>query len=151
MKIGEIAKKANTTIRTLRYYEEEGMLMPSGRTAGGVRCYNDDDFKKLITIQMLKKLNMNLSEIKDLLNARKEYSIGGKAAEKIRDKLFSKISEVEDGIRKFKNIKKELEIAKEMVEDCVACKNEIDPEQCGDCNYTEERRETSNLYSSFYS
>ncbi|RMF93639.1 MAG: MerR family transcriptional regulator [Candidatus Schekmanbacteria bacterium] len=150
MKIGEIARKANTTIRTLRYYEEEGILTPSGRTAGGVRCYNDDDLKKLMAIQMLKKLNMSLAEIKNLINARKENKIGGKAAKKIFKKLQDKIVEVDNEIKRFRMIKQELERTKKLVEECINCENEIDPEQCGDCNYKEERRKKSNLYASFY-
>ncbi len=151
MKIGEIARKANTTIRTLRYYEEEGILMPSGRTGGGVRCYNDEDHKKLITIQMLKDLNMNLTDIKELLNIRKNNRIGGVAAEKIQGQLLIKIAEVENNIRKFKNIKRNLETATKLVEECIECENEINPEQCSDCNYTEKRRSSSDLYSSFFS
>ena len=64
MRIGEMAKKAGITVRTLSYYDKEGLLSPSAESEGGYRLYTDKDFVKLIQILMMKRLGFTLSEIK---------------------------------------------------------------------------------------
>jgi len=67
MRIGEIAKKAGVTVRTLSYYDKEGLLTPSSESEGGYRLYADKDMVKLIQILMLKDLGFPLREIKKRL------------------------------------------------------------------------------------
>jgi len=67
MRIGEIAKNAGVTVRTLSYYDKEGLLTPSSESEGGYRLYTDKDMVKLIQILMLKELGFPLSEIKKRL------------------------------------------------------------------------------------
>jgi len=64
MRIGEIAKKAGVTVRTLSYYDKEGLLAPSGLSEGGYRLYTDKDLAKLMQILMMKRLGFTLNEIK---------------------------------------------------------------------------------------
>jgi len=47
MTVGEVAKKLNTTVRTLQYYDKEGILAPSAESEGGRRLYTDKDIVKL--------------------------------------------------------------------------------------------------------
>lgn len=61
---GEFAKKANVTIRTIRYYDKQGILTPSHRNSSGYRMYSDEDFGKLQKILTLKYLGFSLEEIK---------------------------------------------------------------------------------------
>jgi len=67
MRVGEIAKKAGVTVRTLQYYDKEGLLSPSAESEGGFRLYTDKDMVKLIQILMMKQLGFPLSEIKKRL------------------------------------------------------------------------------------
>ncbi|MED0958272.1 MerR family transcriptional regulator [Bacillus paramycoides] len=74
--IGQLAKYANITVRTLRYYDKISLLTPSGYREGGHRLYNLDDLKRLQQIQSLKFLGLSLKEIDDLLqkqSIKKEY------------------------------------------------------------------------------
>ncbi|MCL1884064.1 MAG: MerR family transcriptional regulator [Defluviitaleaceae bacterium] len=68
MRIGELAKKAGVTVRTLSYYDKEGLLAPSSESEGGYRLYTDKDMVKLIQILMLKELGLTLGEIKKRLS-----------------------------------------------------------------------------------
>ncbi|MEO7899958.1 MAG: MerR family transcriptional regulator, partial [Capsulimonas sp.] len=52
--VGRLAQLAGTTIRTLRYYDEIGLLAPSGRSEGGYRLYDADDVVRLGQIQLLR-------------------------------------------------------------------------------------------------
>jgi DNA-binding transcriptional MerR regulator/protein-L-isoaspartate O-methyltransferase len=60
---GEFAKKANVTLRTVRYYDRQGILKPSKVAANGYRLYTDADFAKLQKILSLKYLGFSLEEI----------------------------------------------------------------------------------------
>jgi len=67
MRIGEIARKAGVTVRTLQYYDKEGLLSPSAESEGGFRLYTDKDMVKLMQILLMKELGFSLSEIKKRL------------------------------------------------------------------------------------
>lgn len=60
---GRFAKKANVTIRTIQYYDKQGILKPSHRSENGYRLYTDEDFVKLQKILALKYLGFSLEEI----------------------------------------------------------------------------------------
>lgn len=64
LRIGEAAALAGVSTRTLRYYQELGLLTPSGTTAGGARRYSDADVARLQRIRHLRDLvGFNLTEI----------------------------------------------------------------------------------------
>lgn len=67
MTVGELAKKMDTTVRTLQYYDREGLLRPSGQSEGGRRLYSNKDMVKLHQILSLKFLGFSLDEIKNHL------------------------------------------------------------------------------------
>ena len=65
--VGELAKEMDVTVRTLQYYDKEGLLNPSMRTEGGRRLYTKKDMVKLHQVLSLKYLGFSLEEIKDKL------------------------------------------------------------------------------------
>lgn len=67
MTVGEIAKKMDVTVRTLQYYDKEGLLSPSAESEGGRRLYTDKDLIILHQIMSLKSLGFSLSDIKQHL------------------------------------------------------------------------------------
>ena len=66
--IGELAARAGLTIRTLRHYDEIGLLRPSGRTGAGHRRYGGDDVRRLHRIVALRGFGFALPEIGALLD-----------------------------------------------------------------------------------
>ncbi len=69
MTVGELAKKMNTTVRALQYYDREGVLSPSGTSEGGRRLYTSKDVVALHQILSLKSLGFSLADIKERLIA----------------------------------------------------------------------------------
>lgn len=63
LRIGEVAERTGLTRRTLRHYDELGLLVPSGRSSGDYRLYSPSDLVRLLQIQSLKALGLNLAEI----------------------------------------------------------------------------------------
>lgn len=68
LRIGEVARRSGLTIRTLRHYDELGILVPSERTEGDYRLYSPADLRRLLEIQQLKSLGLGLAEIARALN-----------------------------------------------------------------------------------
>jgi DNA-binding transcriptional MerR regulator len=65
--IGEVAESVGLSLRTIRYYEEIGLVTPSGRTEGGFRLYTDADVDRLQLAKTLKPVGMSLEELGELL------------------------------------------------------------------------------------
>ena len=89
IRIGEAAQRLGLTTRTLRYYEEMGLLSPEGRNQGGIRLYGDEELRRLQRICELKNLlGFNLVEIKEILTAEDELA-------ELRREYFADPSDIE--------------------------------------------------------
>ena len=70
LQIGEVAQRTGVTQRTLRFYEEKGLLRPPSRMDGGFRLYSEDDVKRVEHIRRLQDLlGISLADIKDMVDA----------------------------------------------------------------------------------
>jgi DNA-binding transcriptional MerR regulator len=70
LQIGEVADRTGVTQRTLRFYEERGLLKPPTRMEGGFRLYSEDDVVRVEQIKRLQSLlGLTLAEIKDMVEA----------------------------------------------------------------------------------
>lgn len=67
MHIGELAEKTSLSLRTIRHYDEIGLLKASGRSDGGFRLYTLGDLSRLILIRRMKPLGFSLEEMMELL------------------------------------------------------------------------------------
>ena len=63
MQIGELAERAEMSLRTIRHYDEVGLLKPSARTDGGFRLYTEQDLARLLVIRRMKPLGYTLEEM----------------------------------------------------------------------------------------
>jgi DNA-binding transcriptional MerR regulator/uncharacterized glyoxalase superfamily protein PhnB len=74
-RIGQVSARTGLTARTLRYYEELGLLRPSGRLVGGHRVYANDDLQRLYRISLLRQLGLPLADIaRELTDSSSELS-----------------------------------------------------------------------------
>jgi MerR family copper efflux transcriptional regulator len=63
MQIGEVAARTGLSLRSLRHWEEVGLLRPSGRTDGGFRLYAEVDVEKILVIRRMKPLGFTLEQM----------------------------------------------------------------------------------------
>ena len=68
MQIGEVAERTGLSLRTIRYYEEMGLVRPSSRSAGGFRLYTGADVSRLLLVKRMKPLEFSVEEMRDLLH-----------------------------------------------------------------------------------
>ncbi|MGB3770755.1 MAG: MerR family transcriptional regulator [Rhodococcus sp. (in: high G+C Gram-positive bacteria)] len=69
IRIGQVAERTELSIKTLRHYDEVGLVTPSARTAGGFRLYTEQDVARLLVIRRMKPLGFTLAEMAELLSA----------------------------------------------------------------------------------
>ena len=95
MHIGRVADAIGLSLRTIRYYEEIGLVKPSGRTAGGFRLYNDDDVDRLLLIKRMKPLGYPLEEMARLLNLIDALAEVQSYAEAVQQRIMELRTKVE--------------------------------------------------------
>jgi DNA-binding transcriptional MerR regulator len=67
--IGEVAERVGLSLRTVRYYEEQGLFQPAGRTEGGFRLYTEREVDRLLLIKQMKPLGFTVQQMRELLAA----------------------------------------------------------------------------------
>ncbi|MGK2876767.1 MAG: MerR family transcriptional regulator [Nocardioides sp.] len=95
MQIGEVAARTDLSLRSLRHWEEVGLLLPSGRSEGGFRLYTEADVEKILVIRRMKPLGFTLEEMsaamRDIETLRNPDETGGHDAS--RERLTALLSE----------------------------------------------------------
>lgn len=72
--IGDVAERVGLSLRTVRYYEEQGLIEPAGRTVGGFRLYTDAQVDRLLLIKQMKPLGYTVQQMCDLLRAEDDLA-----------------------------------------------------------------------------
>ncbi|AGJ55612.1 MerR family transcriptional regulator [Streptomyces sp. NPDC052071] len=90
MQIGEVAARTELSLRTIRHYEETGLVAPSARSRGGFRLYTEADVARLMVVRRMKPLGFSLDEMRDLLEAVDRLDDDGTAPGE-RDELLERV------------------------------------------------------------
>lgn len=67
--IGEVAERTGLSLRTLRHYDDVGLVKPSDRTDAGYRLYTDADVERILLIRRMKPLGFSLDQMGEVLTA----------------------------------------------------------------------------------
>ena len=108
MTVGELAKKMNVTVRTLQYYDKEGLLCPSAESGGGRRLYADKDIVRLHQILSLKHLGFSLRDIKNRLDAMETPQEVARALAEQADALRAKVAALTESLRDLELLRQEV-------------------------------------------
>ena len=68
MRIGEVAERLGLSMRSIRYYEETGLVTPTARTSGGFRLYSEADVQRLLLVMQMKPLDYTLDQMRQVLD-----------------------------------------------------------------------------------
>ena len=83
--IGDVADRTGLSLRSVRHYEDVGLLPTADRSPGGFRLYTGDAVERLLVVKQMKPLEFSLEQMRDLLDAKDELAAGPGAAR--RDEL----------------------------------------------------------------
>ncbi|WP_327041303.1 MerR family transcriptional regulator [Micromonospora ureilytica] len=92
MQIGEVAERTGLSLRTIRYYEEVGLIVPSARSQGGFRLYTDADVDRLQVVKRMKPLEFSLEQMRDLLAIIDQLSGGARLTRAERQRLLDTLA-----------------------------------------------------------
>jgi MerR family copper efflux transcriptional regulator len=134
-RIGELAQKAGVTVRTIRYYEELGILESSDHRGARHRRYGDRDLVRLRRVQQLKGYGLSLGEIREIFELSREDPTGEKSRLRLLSRYRQKHREAEERKQRLEAYLAELDWHIEQlrkVGDFQACPGE----ECLSCGYT---------------
>src|SRR5690606_35134776 len=111
MQIGEVAQRTGLSLRTIRYYEEVGLIRPSSRTQGGFRLYTEPDVARLNLVKRMKPLGFSLEQARDLLGVLDALD-AAEADSGERDALVGRLATYRVAVqRRCTELRKELDTA----------------------------------------
>ncbi|WP_222195835.1 MerR family transcriptional regulator [Modestobacter italicus] len=87
MQIGQVAERTGLSLRTIRWYEETGLVVPTARSDGGFRLYSDQDVERLEVIKRMKPLGFSLEEMQELLTLLHDLGQAGGDRTALVDRL----------------------------------------------------------------
>ncbi len=81
MQIGEVAERVGLSLRSIRHYDDVGLVPPSARSEGGFRLYTEDDVERLLRVKRIVPLGFSLEETSRMLELLESGAAGGDTAE----------------------------------------------------------------------
>lgn len=105
---GDLARATGNTLRTIRFYEEEGLLKPAEVSDGGHRRYTEEELEKLRLISDLRELGLSLGEIRAVLDTRAGCKTASEFADRLQNVLVGHIEQAQKRLERLRRVKKEL-------------------------------------------
>ena len=106
MKIGVLASRSGLPVKTLRYYEDLGLLPAIGRSEGGYRLFAEESLRRLEFIRRLKTLGLSLEEIQGCLSV---HDAGELPCDDIQIQLGRQIERIDGQIKELRQLRQELQ------------------------------------------
>lgn len=104
--IGEAASASGLSAKTIRYYEDIGLISPATRTAGGYRAYSENDVQTLIFLKRARSLGFSVEECRSLLSLYRDKS---RASADVKALAQRRIGEIEEKIAELQSMKDTLD------------------------------------------
>ena len=114
-RIGELASRVGMTERTIRYYEELGLLESVKRLEGGVRVYTDDDVRRLRYIKKLKTLGLSLQEMLELENLYRRHRSNRSVLPRLMELLDAHLATLDGRMNELRGLRDEIRSYREHV------------------------------------
>jgi DNA-binding transcriptional MerR regulator len=105
---GDLARATGNTVRTIRFYEEEGLLKPAVVSDGGHRRYTEDGLERLRLITDLRELGLSLCEIRSILDLRAGCHNAAEFAMRFQEVLAGHLEQAQRRLERLKRVKKEI-------------------------------------------
>ncbi len=133
LKIGDLSQRLGLTTRTLRYWEERGLLPPPRRSAGGTRLYTSEHLRAARGILRLKVAGFSLDEIADLQTGLRTRGTALQGMTVLDAAIAGRQQELRDRIREQEILLAELEAARRCAGLCDGCHGKLFDADCTTC------------------
>ena len=145
LRIGDFARLGETNLRTLRYYEQLGLMSPTARSEGGFRYYRRTDLNRLRMIRDLQSLGLELAQIGELMNTRANSCAGDEAPlgrdeqmARVRAALTQRKRLIDEQVERLQGVSQRVAEAIGKLGDCEGCEHapSVDNNFCEPCQKT---------------
>jgi DNA-binding transcriptional MerR regulator len=131
-KIGDVAEMLATSIRAIRYYEEEGLLAPL-RSDGGTRLYSSRHIDRLRAILRLAKTGYSIDIIKTLAQTREQSRTGDESQRAVSRRFDVLQADIDTQIERLISLREQIAVARRTVVKCSGCGNKPSTKGCPKC------------------
>lgn len=104
-KIGEVAKRSDIAVETLRFYESRGLIEPAGRTASGYRLYDDSVFERLAFVKKSQAVGFTLDQIAWIIAEARE---GRRPCAEVRKMARQRLNELDEKLAELRRYRRDL-------------------------------------------
>ncbi len=134
-----MARCSSNTLRTVRFYEEEGILRPAKRTEGGHRLFGREELDRLMLVTDLRLAGLSLDEIKHILALKESGKNAGEAAQEAVRALTQRIDELKEKLEVLARLRADLTETADIMSTCITCTDGLFPSSCGTCQTLSSR------------
>ena len=107
LKIGQVSSQSELPVKTIRFYEERGLIQTAKRTSGGFRLFEPSVLPRLSFIRQSQALGLSLNDIQDILGIADS---GQRPCQNVRHKFQEKVLEIDARIRQLQELKQQLQV-----------------------------------------
>ncbi|MFN7678241.1 MAG: MerR family transcriptional regulator [Cyanobacteriota bacterium] len=105
LRIGEVAKRTGLPVKTIRFYCDEGLLHPSGRSEAGYRLFSAENLAELDVIRALRAMDVSIAELARILEARR---VGVCNCSAVKESIAAKLTAIDARMEDLRTMKSEL-------------------------------------------
>ena len=131
---GDMARLSASTLRTVRFYEQEGLIEPERRSACGHRLFSGRELMKLQLALDLREAGLSLQSIKELFSLKSDCACPEEASERMSNVLNEQIDTMQQKIAKLRKLREELTAMVSVLTECQSCEDGNFPLACGKCD-----------------
>ncbi len=131
---GDMARLSDSTLRTVRFYEQEGLIHPKTRSGGGRRLFTRSELAKLQLALDLREAGLSIQDIRELFELKTRFASPDEAASEITAILSRQIHAMREKIAKLRKLREELASMVSVISECQSCDDAAHfPVGCGSC------------------
>ena len=145
MRIGELAKLCGFTTRSIRYYEELGLIRPAARSTASYRLYNNIAKMRLDYIQRLTQVGLTLTDIQKLFSVWEASRSGDERRQRLEEVIAEHLKEISRRRRALDIVERELHLILSTVVNCKECQLVPEIDTCGTCPTITELEESPEI------
>ncbi len=131
---GDMARLSQSTLRTVRFYEQEGLIEPERRSACGHRLFSGRELMKLQLALDLREAGLSLQDIKDLYELKSDCDCPEEASQRMSHVLTQQLDTMQRKIAKLRKLREELTAMVSVLTECRTCEKGNFPVACESCD-----------------
>lgn len=131
---GDLARNTKCTLRTVRFYEQEGLIRSHSRGENGTRFFSDTELAKLQLCLDLRESGLSIAEVKALFALKSECKDPATASRALVESLNTQITAMQTRIELLQSLRAELARGIELLSECRTCEGKNFPASCRTCN-----------------